>query len=72
MASDSGDEEEALGVEPSPLALEIKELKQSLTKALSKRERIPQPTFWYLFHRRIDSMKKRQALKRVLTDVLDP
>ncbi|MBX7144909.1 MAG: hypothetical protein K1X79_10695 [Oligoflexia bacterium] len=70
---DEGDtDQESPAREPSQLATEISMLKESLNKAISKRERVPQPTFWFLLHRRIADMKKRRAMQRTVTNILDP
>ncbi len=55
---------------PSELAQEIKELQASITSAIEKRERLPQPLFWSLFNSRIKDMRKRRELLRTLHSLL--
>lgn len=55
---------------PSELAQEIKELQSSITRAIEKRERLPQPMFWSLFNSRIKDMRKRRELLRTLNSLL--
>lgn len=66
---DEGDEA-AQKVTRSELAQEISELQASITKAISKRERLPQPMFWSLFNSRIKDIRKRRELMRVLSEFL--
>ncbi len=53
----------------SALASEIQELKASIDRAISKRERLPQPMFWSLFHSRIKSIRERREISRLLGDI---
>lgn len=64
-------EEDVAPVAPSPIAAEIAELQSSIKRAMGKRERLPQPMFWSLFHSRIKDIRKRRELKRVLSQFLD-
>lgn len=55
---------------PSELAQEIKALQESVTRAMEKRERLPQPLFWSLFNSRVKDMRKRRELLRTLNSLL--
>ena len=56
-------------VRPTALAEEIRGLKASIDRALGKRERLPQPMFWSLFHSRIKDIRRKRELTRVLDGV---
>ena len=64
------DSETPKAVTPSELAQEIKELQQSVSSAMQKRERLPQPLFWSLFNSRIKDMRKRREALRTLNSLL--
>jgi len=55
----------------SELAAEIAELKKTVFAAIAKRERVPQPTFWYLFHDRIKGLQTKKQLKRAMDQILE-
>jgi TATA-binding protein-associated factor Taf7 len=56
--------------ERSHIADEISDLKTTILKVASERERLPQPLFWSLFRSRIDSIRKEKELQRVLSEEL--
>lgn len=66
---DSDEDESQAAVEPSSVANEVRQLKSAIDSAIAKRERIPQPMFWYLFHSRIKDIRKRRELLRILSGV---
>ena len=64
------DDEIASGREPSPLAVEIKDLSEAVGRAAAKRSRLPQPLFWSLFHSRIEELKRKKNKQRILDTIL--
>lgn len=61
----SGDEQQR-----SPLAEELQELKTTILRVASERERLPQPLFWSLFRSRIDAIRKAKEVERVIAEEL--
>ena len=59
-------------VERSHLAEEISQLKSTILKVASERERLPQPLFWSLFNSRLKEIRKAKEIERVLAETLDP
>ena len=55
----------------SELAIEIEQLKESISSAMLKRPRLPQPLFWSLFGQRIREIRKRREAQRALAAILD-
>lgn len=55
----------------SPWAQELKRLKTAAWEASSKRERLPQPMFWSLFHSVISSIRRQKAVKRTLESIFE-
>ena len=71
MDNDDSIEEE--GASPTPaseIAQEVKQLQGAINETLEKRERVPQPMFWYLLHERIAEIKKRRAMQRTVDELL--
>ena len=48
------------------LAGKLSSLKSSTLRAISRRERLPQPLFWSLFHTEVNAIKERRKEKRKL------
>jgi len=48
----------------TPLAEKLSNLKSATLGVVSRRERLPQPLFWSLFHTELDSIKKRRKKQR--------
>lgn len=46
------------------LAGKLSSLKSSTLRAISRRERLPQPLFWSLFHTEVNAIKERRKEKR--------
>ncbi len=57
--------------EKSGLAREVSRLHDASKRAVEKRDHIPQPLFWSLFHSRIKSIKRRKEKDRLVRSVLD-
>ena len=65
------EEEEAVCVkEPTPVAEELRRLQAATIAAMEKRERLPQPLFWSLFHSELDKVRKAKKQERLLQEVL--
>ncbi len=66
------DTEDAPDPEPqrSPLAEELQDLKSTILRVASERERLPQPLFWSLFRSRIDAIRKAKEVERVIAEEL--
>ena len=64
------DEEQDCTFTPSELAIEIAELKKTVFAAIAKRERVPQPTFWFLFHARLKNIQNKKELRRAMDEIL--
>jgi TATA-binding protein-associated factor Taf7 len=71
-ATDSDDDETCCEpVERSYLAQEISNLKSTVLKAASERERLPQPLFWSLFNSRLKEIRKAKQLERIVAETLE-
>lgn len=55
----------------SEMALELKDIQRATVDAASRRERLPQPLFWSLFHSRIKELKDKKRKQRILEEFLD-
>jgi hypothetical protein len=55
----------------SHLAEELQELKSTILRVASERERLPQPLFWSLFRTRIDAIRKAKEVERVIAEELN-
>ena len=72
------DETSSLEGEPSPsdgrerssIATELERLKTSTIEAAAKRERLPQPLFWSLFHSVISEVREKKRAQRVVDELL--
>lgn len=67
---DKADEENPTAVELSPIAREIARVHKLTIESAEKRERLPQPLFWSLFHARIAAVRRDKELARLLTSIL--
>jgi len=54
----------------SKLAEELEELRRTVFETVRKRERLPQPLFWSLFHARIKRMRGARERERELKKLL--
>ena len=54
----------------SSVASEIDRLKRATCDITSRRERVPQPMFWSLFHDQLNALKERKRLERVIEAAL--
>jgi TATA-binding protein-associated factor Taf7 len=57
---------EQCATERSALAEDLANLKNTITRLVENRERLPQPMFWSLFNARINDIKKQKELERVV------
>ena len=65
-------EEEPVRVkEPTPIAEEIRRLQAATLASIEKRERLPQPLFWSLFHSELEKVRRAKKQERLLQEVLD-
>lgn len=69
MSSSIKDRKDTAG-EQSHVAREIKRLKAASFSAASKRERLPQPLFWSLFHSALDDLRSSKKRSRKLNELL--
>ncbi len=51
------------------IARDLASLKNSVMDAARKRERLPQPLFWSLFHVQIHDIKRRKLRRRLLEQI---
>lgn len=65
------EEEESIPLRKSHIAIEIAELKQAVEKAQQKRSKLPQPLFWSLFSKKIESIKEKKAIESTIRGLLD-
>lgn len=71
VTPESEDETSADGeVQRSALAEELQDLKSTILRVASERERLPQPLFWSLFRSRIDAIRKAKEVERVIAEEL--
>jgi hypothetical protein len=68
--TDSQEDETVERPERSAIAEEVRALELAISRSVSKRERMPQPTFWFLFHKRIEEIKKKRELQRKVDEIL--
>ena len=54
------------------LAEELCRLKHDIFEAVKKRERVPQPIFWFLLEQRLRKIRQKKDLQRALAEVLGP
>ena len=54
----------------SEIAEELSSLKNSVTKAINERSRLPQPLFWSLFNSKIKELRERKERSRRLEELL--
>ena len=54
----------------TPLALEIEQVRDATLKAAAKRQHLPQPLFWSLFHSRIRQLKQEKHNERVIKQAI--
>ena len=64
------DEKDTVPPARSEIAVEVRQLQNAIDETLSKRDRVPQPMFWYLLHERVAEIKKRRALQRTVDELL--
>lgn len=64
------DEKDSALPERSAIAKEIRRLTEATCKVLNERSRVPQPTFWYLFHNQIQQLKQQKKAQRTIDSVL--
>lgn len=57
--------------QPSYAAREIQRLKTATIEAAEKRERLPQPLFWSLFHSALNNVREQKERERALADLLE-
>ncbi len=57
--------------ELSYTAREIQRLKTATIEAADKRERLPQPLFWSLFHSALQNVRETKNKERAISDLLD-
>ena len=55
---------------PSEIARDLSNLKDTILRVASERERLPQPLFWSLFRSRLQGIKQAKEVERVLQEVL--
>ena len=55
----------------STIALEIERLKKATIEAAAKRDQLPQPLFWSLFHSSLKEIRKAKEEERVLSQLLE-
>ena len=59
----------------TPLALELEQVRDATLRAAAKRDHLPQPLFWSLFHARIRELKQEKsterAIKQAFAQILD-
>ena len=68
------EEEELTPLPPKPstyISSEIKRLKAATIASLEKRERLPQPLFWSLFHSELKAIRRAKKEERIMQKVLD-
>ena len=58
--------------ERSSVAERIERVRSATLKAAEKREHLPQPLFWSLFHAELEEIRKEKKLKRALNDIFNP
>lgn len=51
-------------IQRTELSARVDHLKTSTLRAIARRERLPQPLFWSLFHTEVAGIKKRRNAKR--------
>lgn len=56
---------------PTAAAQRLRTLKQASFRAAEKRERLPQPLFWSLFHEELRQIKKEKRRDREVTAFLN-
>lgn len=54
----------------SKLAVDLQKLQASVNDIIQRREVLPQPLFWSLFHSRIDRIRKIKHQERIIKAVL--
>lgn len=63
------EESDGTNSEKSALASEISRLKAVTFEAVAKRERVPQPMFWSLFHSKIKDLQAKKRARRLLDGI---
>jgi len=68
-----GEELDITELQPTKTRLseELDRLKRASIDALSKRETVPQPLFWSLFHSELAQLKRRKHLERFIQGVFE-
>lgn len=54
----------------TPIALELEQVRQATLQAAAKRNVLPQPLFWSLFHSRIKELKKEKSSERAIKQAI--
>ena len=65
-------DDESNAKEASYVAREIQRIKSATIEAAEKRDRLPQPLFWSLFHSALKEVRDAKKRKRDLADLLEP
>lgn len=68
--TDHEDEETPTPKAPTPIASDIRKLKEATLAALGKRDFVPQPLFWSLFHSELDKLRRERARIRKIEEAL--
>ena len=66
MSDQNGD----TSVRKTPLAIELEQVRDATLRAAAKREHLPQPLFWSLFHSRIRELKQEKSSERAIKQTL--
>jgi len=63
------EDDELVTSQKSVIAEGVERLQKATLNAASKRERLPQPTFWYLFHSELKELKAKKKQQRALQEI---
>jgi hypothetical protein len=55
--------------EPSAVAQDVRNLRETILRLARDRERLPQPLFWSLFNARLKGIKDTKELQRLLASL---
>ncbi|MCO6431354.1 MAG: hypothetical protein J5J00_10875 [Deltaproteobacteria bacterium] len=56
---------------PTNTAREIQRIKKAVITAADKRQRLPQPLFWSLFHNALKDVRRSKERERALAELLE-